>query len=149
MLTLAASGTVLALLKSQAGNVIGGVVTLYMVATAWRAGRQRIARIGLADRLSFVCALAIGSACVAVGWRVAHGTLRDGNPAGMDFFFGFTVLVAAAGDLRVLLRGGIAGTPRIARHLWRMCFGLFIASGSFFMGRQGSFSARWCSDQES
>jgi hypothetical protein len=34
----------------------------------------------------------------------------------------------------MLVRGGIAGSRRIARHLWRMCFGLFIASGSFFRG---------------
>jgi hypothetical protein len=27
--------------------------------------------------------------------------------------------------------GGIQGTRRLARHFWRMCFGLFIASGSF------------------
>ena len=31
---------------------------------------------------------------------------------------------------------GMLGTKRIARHLWRMCFGLFIASGSFFLGPQ-------------
>src|SRR5262250_3774173 len=37
----------------------------------------------------------------------------------------------------MLLRGGVLGTKRIARHLWRMCFGLFIATGSFFLG-QGS-----------
>jgi hypothetical protein len=35
----------------------------------------------------------------------------------------------------VLLRRGITGTARIARHLWRMCFSLFIASGSFFLGQ--------------
>jgi len=28
----------------------------------------------------------------------------------------------------------VGGTTRIARHLWRMCFGLFIATGSFFLG---------------
>jgi hypothetical protein len=44
------------------------------------------------------------------------------------------MLLAAAGDLRMLLRGGVLGAKRIARHLWRMCFGLFIAAGSFFMG---------------
>ncbi len=32
----------------------------------------------------------------------------------------------------MILRGGISGVPRIARHLWRMCFALFIASGSFY-----------------
>jgi hypothetical protein len=39
----------------------------------------------------------------------------------------------------MLVRGGVSGSQRIARHLWRMCFGLFIASGSFFMGRQQIF----------
>jgi peptidoglycan/LPS O-acetylase OafA/YrhL len=37
--------------------------------------------------------------------------------------------------LRVLLVGRIQGAQRIARHLWRMCFSLFIASGSFFLGQ--------------
>jgi hypothetical protein len=44
------------------------------------------------------------------------------------------MLLAAAGDVRMLLRGGVFGAKRLARHLWRMCFGLFIAAGSFFMG---------------
>jgi len=29
---------------------------------------------------------------------------------------------------------GISGRRRITRHLWRMCFGWFFASGSFFLG---------------
>jgi len=49
-------------------------------------------------------------------------------------FMGSVCLLAAAGDVRMLVRGGVAGAKRIARHLWRMCFGLFIASGSFFLG---------------
>ena len=52
----------------------------------------------------------------------------------MNLFLGLVMLLAAAGDVRMLLRGGVAGTTRIARHLWRMCFGLFIATGSFFLG---------------
>ena len=39
--------------------------------------------------------------------------------------------LAALGDLSVILRRGLIGAQRIARHLWRMCFGLFIAVGSF------------------
>jgi hypothetical protein len=34
----------------------------------------------------------------------------------------------------MLVRGGVFGAKRIARHLWRMCFGLYIAAGSFFLG---------------
>jgi hypothetical protein len=44
--------------------------------------------------------------------------------------------IAAFSDLRVIRRGGIAGAPRIARHLWRMCVALLIASLSFFLGQQ-------------
>jgi len=39
----------------------------------------------------------------------------------------------------MLVRGGIAGTQRIARHLWRMCFALFVAAGSIFLARQHLF----------
>jgi hypothetical protein len=46
------------------------------------------------------------------------------------------VMIAAAGDLRMLMRGEISGTARLARHLWRMCFAWFIATGSFFLGQQ-------------
>jgi hypothetical protein len=44
--------------------------------------------------------------------------------------------MGAAGDIRMLTRGGIAGRERITRHLWRMSFGLYIATGSFFLGQQ-------------
>ena len=57
----------------------------------------------------------------------------------MDLFLGSVMLLASAGDLRMLLRGSIAGTERVARHLWRMCFGWFIATGSFFLGQQQVF----------
>jgi hypothetical protein len=52
----------------------------------------------------------------------------------MQLFMGTVMLLAGAGDIRMLLRGGLSDTQRIARHLWRMCFGLFIAAGSFFLG---------------
>jgi len=48
-------------------------------------------------------------------------------------------LLALVGDARLLVRGGISGTQRIARHLWRMCFALFIAASSIFLARQHLF----------
>ena len=42
MLTLASSGSFFAVLKSQRGNIIGSIVTFYlMITTAWLAGRRR------------------------------------------------------------------------------------------------------------
>src|SRR4029077_18350445 len=64
-----------------------------------------------------------------------------GVPAGMYFFLGSIALLAAVGDVRMLVRGGIFGTQRLVRHLWRMCFALFIASASIFIARPHLFPA--------
>jgi len=99
----------------------------------------RAVSTSLFDWVGLVWALAVGAACMVYGRQAANGLTHDGVPAGMDFFLGGVILLASAGDMRMLARGGVSGTERIARHLWRMCFGLFIASGSFFMGRQRIF----------
>jgi len=68
----------------------------------------------------------------------AHRTdgLIDGQPWQPALVFCAVATLAAAMDFRVILHGGIAAVARIVRHLWRMCFGLFIAAGSFFLGQQ-------------
>jgi hypothetical protein len=45
------------------------------------------------------------------------------------------MLLAAYGDIRVMRSGPLRGGARLSRHLWRMCFALFIAAGSFFSVR--------------
>ena len=61
----------------------------------------------------------------------------------MFFFLGSVAVLAAAGDIRMLARGGVFGAKRVVRHLWRMCFSFFIATGSFFLGQQQVFPAAW------
>lgn len=138
MITLASSALCLAIMKSQHGNIIGSIITFYMISTAWLAGRRRgIGRLDLAALLVGTCGAA---AIITLGvWTIHH---PDKNaPAAMCFFMAAVLLVAAAGDIRMLACGGISGRPRITRHLWRMCFGLFIATGSFFLGQQQVFPA--------
>ena len=53
----------------------------------------------------------------------------------MMFLFAAVALLGALGDVRMIRADGLQGAQRIARHLWRMCFSLFIASGSFFLGQ--------------
>src|SRR3712207_9527124 len=48
---------------------------------------------------------------------------------------GGVMLLAGIGDLRAIRAGGLRGSRRLARHLWRMCFRLFVATGSFFLGQ--------------
>jgi len=46
--------------------------------------------------------------------------------------FTSVLAIAAISDAKVVFAGGISGTPRIARHLWRMCLRLTLAAGSGF-----------------
>jgi hypothetical protein len=143
MLIMAACATYLAVLKHQMGNIIGGPLTFYLITTAWLAGRRGNQKPGIFDKGALVMALAIGVSLWALGILMVRGQVepQPGVPIGMCFFMGTIPLLAATGDIRMLARGGISGRPRLVRHLWRMCFGLFIATGSFFLGQQQVFPA--------
>lgn len=39
-------------------------------------------------------------------------------------------------DLNAILRKKLTAAQRVSRHLWRMCFAFFIATGSFSLGQQ-------------
>jgi hypothetical protein len=54
----------------------------------------------------------------------------------MSLIIAGVLVMAAAGDARIMRYGMPRGGPRLARHLWRMCFALFIAAGSFFSIRE-------------
>ena len=127
MLVLGASASIL-------GNVFGGFMTIYFVGTAlttvrpvtpWNR-RINVAALAVAVGLAFVDIVAGVKA-----FNSPRGVL-NGVPFLMFFFLATVMIVAAAGDVRIMRFGVPRGGPRLARHLWRMCFALFIAAGSFF-----------------
>ena len=143
MLSMSASGVYLAFMKSSPGDILGGALTFYLVATAWMTARRRDAKTGIFDWGALLVVLAVGAVTVTYGIEAANSQtgLKHGYPAGNYFFLGAVALLAATGDVRMLVRRGISGTQRIARHLWRMCFALFIAAASIFLARQQVFPA--------
>ncbi len=143
MLGLAISGAYMGFMKSQVTNVLAGILTSYLVATAWATARRRDGEPGIFDWVAFLVVLAVGATEMIFGLEAAHSQtgLKYGYPPAPYFIFGSVALLAAAGDVRMLARGGVTGTQRIARHLWRMCFALFIASGSLFLSRPHLFPA--------
>ena len=143
MLTLAASGFFLSIMKSQPGNAAGSVGALYLIGTGWLAGRQTD-EVRPVDWVALLFGLAAAFGAIFLGaYTLAYPCEVDKStaPAAMSFFFGAILLLAVVGDARMLARGGISGRQRITRHLWRMCYGLFIATGSFFLGQQQVFPA--------
>ena len=136
MLSMSSAGAYLALMKHETGNIIGGTLAFYMVLTAWLTGRRKDGETSKLDWLALLIPLAGGSWLWIIGLEklLSRTPSEDGVPSGMTFFIGSVMLLSAAGDIRMLVRGGLFGNKRLVRHLWRMCFGLFIAAGSFFLG---------------
>lgn len=140
MLILSLTGAVIAALKAQRLNAMQGVLTFYLVATAVLTVRRRVQGFRWIDAGAMLVALMVGVYEIKLGFEALgspKGTI-DGVPAGVVFAFAAVALLAALGDMRMLTRG-LKGAHRIARHLWRMCFALFVAAGSFFLGQAQVF----------
>jgi hypothetical protein len=112
MLSMSASAVYLAFMKHQINDVFDGILTSYLVATAWVTARRGDGETGIFDRSALLVALALGATMVTYGVGVLTNPTasRDGIPVGMYFFMGSVALLAAAGDVRMLVRGGAFGT---------------------------------------
>jgi uncharacterized membrane protein len=142
MLIMSASGAgIAAFLKPNMGNVFGGVVTFYLVATGWLTIMRKEKETGFAEFGLLLVALATAGGGLTYGWEAAHSAtgLKEGYPPGPYVVFGSLSLWAAVLDIRMLIRGGVSRAGRIARHLWRMCVAFLIAALSFFLGKQQHF----------
>ena len=136
MLSLSASGVYLAFMKPVMVSVVAGILTFYLVATGWLTVMRKEGETGLFDFGLLLLALADGVSGLIFGGEAANSAtgLKDGYPAVAYFVFGSVAFLCAAGDVRMLFRGGVSGAQRIVRHLWRMCFALLIAALSFAPG---------------
>jgi uncharacterized membrane protein len=141
MLGLATSGAYMGFMKHQTLNGLQGVLTFYLVATAWWTARRRDGEANIFDLGALIVPLAVGAGLVFYGLEAANSPAGSigGYPAAAYFIFGSVALLFAAGDVRMLARGGVSGAQRIARHLFRMCYALFTATASFFLGQPQVF----------
>jgi uncharacterized membrane protein len=119
-------------------NIAAGLLAAYLVTTGFMAVRRPEMTVGVVERIALAVALAACSLFLFWGLQATaspSGTF-DGYPAIFYYVFaGFTGFAAAL-DVKVIRRGGIAGVQRISRHLWRMCAAFFFAAGSLFLGQQ-------------
>jgi hypothetical protein len=145
MLIMSASGAYMAaFIKPNNGNIMGGVLTFYLVGTGWKAARRRERTVSIFDWSALLVVLAVGTAGITWGIQAASSPtgLKDGYPPFLYFIFGSIALLFAASDVRMIVRGGVAGAQRVARHLWRMSLALMFAMLSFYPSRAHLFP-RW------
>lgn len=143
MLIMAASASILSLLKGRAdGNVLASVLTVYFVGTALTTVRPVSSWTRRINAAALMVAVVLAAGCAVNGARMIGTPGRDLNgvpnqTAGMmSLIISVLLVMAAAGDVRIVRSGTPRGGRRLARHLWRMCFALFIAAGSFFSLRE-------------
>jgi hypothetical protein len=143
MLVMGVSASILSILAGRdAGNVLAGVVTAYLVGTALTTVRPVSPWTRRINAVALTVAAVVAVGCVVGGVSLINTPGRDANgvpfrTAGvMSFVIAAVLVMAAVGDLRIMRFGMPRGGPRLARHLWRMCFALFIAAGSFFSIRE-------------
>ena len=119
-------------------QVFAGLLVVYLVFTAMSTVRPLT---GIGQRVNIVL--------MVLAFAYAFASLYGGITEWLDptvevvgrprvvppLVIGTVILLAAIGDLRSIRAGGLRGTRRLARHLWRMCFALFVATGSFFIGQ--------------
>ena len=134
MLVLGVTAAILAQLKDEPTLGIGGLLTCYFVATSWVAARRRDGTTGKFEIVA--CAVAL----VAAGTMAWGGytAVAPPTPVGVGPVYALAGVCLLAGllDLNAILRRKLTPVQRLSRHLWRMCFAFFIATGSFFLGQQ-------------
>jgi hypothetical protein len=138
MLTMCVFGTLIAMVRGVAPaiNIPAGTLSAYLVITALTTVRPLAGGARWLDTGLMLVALAVGLTSLTFAFEaVANGGTRNGMPAFPFFLFGSVGVVAGVSDVRILRSGALQGAARLARHLWRMCFALFVAALSFFIGQ--------------
>jgi hypothetical protein len=141
MLVMATFAGYLAIaVPGQTVNLFIGTFVFYLVSTAWMTVHRRARASGLFEKIALVVAICLCAPFAILAFQLATGMdpfFKSAVPFKgpvLVAIYGFTsvLALAAIGDARLVLAGGIAGAQRLARHLWRMCLGLTLAAGSFF-----------------
>ena len=115
------------------GSPLVGLIVCYFVLTSWVTARRRDGSTGWFEIGACVAALGIAAATL---WGAMTGGSTTPVGQGPVFALAGIFLLAGLLDLNVILRKKLTAAQRLARHLWRMCFAFFIATGSFFIGQQ-------------
>ena len=139
MMVLTFTGVAMGALQSDMSAVIPGLLTFYLVLTALLTIRRPAnPKSPWIDLGTMLVGLIVVITCIfSIGMEIFNST--QGNTSDgllpLYFIFGSVALLAVLGDARMLLAQDIPWAHRIARHLWRMCLALWIATASFFLGQ--------------
>ena len=123
--------------KPNALNLVAALLACYLVATGWSVLKRRDGIVRKFEGAALAFILTVAAFAMTSGLEAAGSPrgVKDGMPAAIYFVFGSVALLCGTNDIRAIRRGGLTGTRRIVRHLWRLCLALLIATLSFYPGQ--------------
>jgi hypothetical protein len=125
-----------AFIKPATLNLLAAMLTFYLVASSWLTIRGRPDRPGRRE----YAMTALGGLTALLG--LVFASRASGGLAAFCFVFGGIAALSVVSDIRYALRRSITHTQKLVRHLWRMGFPLFVATGSLFL-RQAKHMPAW------
>ena len=132
MLVMTGIGAVVAPMLHDPFSAVGGAFGFYLTATGWAAVIRPAGRIARFEPLALAFILAVGAATVMLVNRgMTDPASLNGQPWQAGAVFAALCALAAAADISMILRRGVSGPARIARHLWRLCLAWLLAWISF------------------
>jgi len=136
MLLLCASGLYMSFARSIVFTTFLSLFAAHAAATGWLAAREKSGKMGRSERALAALITLVGLASLATGYGLSASDLDqlDGLAPGAFYALGGVALFIAALDGIALSRSPLSRRQRIARHLWRMGFSMFIATFIFFFG---------------
>lgn len=137
MVTMAITGALMAVGRATAPaiNIATALLTFYLVITGMTSVGSPAGWSRRLDVIAMMFGAATGAICVVFAVAaIGQGGAASGTAYPL-VMFGAVALSAANGDRKVIRDGALKGSPRLMRHLWRMCFALFVSSLAFYLGR--------------
>jgi uncharacterized membrane protein len=130
-----------AFLKPNRVNLMAALLAMYLVVSATLALKPALARARplLAASIAWALTLSAFAFRLALEGAASAGGMVDRIPVAPIVLFGSVALVAAAMDARLWWTQRLEGPARLVRHLWRMCFALWMAATSLFIGQPRYF----------
>lgn len=137
MIVMAMSGALLAFLAMEKLNMVAGLVTFYLVVTAYLTVHPPKNNAIIVHSILMTLGFTIGVYAIYTGLTALNNGLSslDGNPVQAIIVFGSVSLLAAALDIRVITKGRLKYKWQLVRHVWRIGFAMLIATASFFLGQ--------------
>ncbi|MGB3625060.1 MAG: hypothetical protein WA989_04510, partial [Henriciella sp.] len=122
-----------------------GLLGAYLVLSGWLSARRRVPEhrafgwsLGMVNAVNCAALLVLGGIGLS-----AQGGQIFGFAAGNYLFLAGLSGIAAVGDISIIFRSRVSAPHAIARHLWRMLTGFFIAAGSAFTGPGAKAFPEW------